>query len=157
MPSKSGKCFGVVLSGVIMALFIAGTATWAASLFSPVPANQVNKAERDKAQQIANSLWSNWRSGKFEPLSDAFTSQMRQAMTPEVQRAAYQQAKQMFGDYKSLSFAEAVTSPILPGGTVYRFRASFSGSSERPEIRVVIDKQGKVGGFWIKPWAAELQ
>jgi hypothetical protein len=157
MPTKSGKAFGVVFSGVAIALLVAVNTTWALSVFSPVPANQINQAERDKAQQIADALWSTWRSGKFEPLSDAFTSQMRQSMTPEVQQAAYGQTKEMFGDYKNLSFAQAVASPIMPGATVYRFRATFSGSAERPEIRVVMDKQGKVSGFWIKPWAEELQ
>lgn len=157
MPSKCGRCFGVVFSGVIVVLLMAVTWIWAQSLFHPVPANQVNLSERDKALQIADSLWRTWRSNKFQPLSASFTSEMRQAMTPEVQQSAYVQAKEMFGDYKNLSFAEAVTSPIFPGATVYRFRGSFSKSAEMPEIRVVMDKEGKVSGFWIKPWAEQLQ
>jgi len=147
----------VALAVAVVVLLAPVTTTCAQFPFKAIPANEVNQAERGKAQEIAISLWSGWLAGKYEPLSDAFTSEMRAAMTPEVQRSAHQQTKTMFGDYKDLSFAEAAASPLLPEITIYRFRTAFSGSEDRPETRVVIDKQGQVAGFFLKPWSEEVQ
>jgi hypothetical protein len=141
---------------MILILIMVASA-WAQSSFKPIPASQLNKAERDKAARIADTEFKNWRSGKFEPLTDAFTDQMRAALTAELQRSAYQQTKALFGDYQSLVFAEAVASPDMPGTTVYRFRGTFDKTQDKPEIRVVTDSAGKVSGFWIKPWADQLQ
>jgi hypothetical protein len=41
--------------------------------------------------------------------------------------------------------------------TVYRFKGTYSRTSEQPEIRVVFDSQGKISGLWLKPWRDEIQ
>lgn len=157
MPSTLPSPFRRIVSGLVILLAIIVGTAWAQSSFKPVPANQINEEQREKAAQIAHAEFTKWRSGTFDPLTDAFTAQMRQAMTPAVQRSAYEQTKAIFGDFKSLSFAEAVASPDMPGTIVYRFRGKFDKSSDDPEIRVVMDSEGKVSGLWLKPWSAQLQ
>ncbi len=140
----------VLVAGMVMS-------AQAQPVFKPVPSDQVNKAELEKARRIADTTLSNWRDGKFEPRSDEFTEAMKTASTPDRQKMSYEAIKDMFGDYRSLDYVEAVTSKDVPGLIVYRFRGTFSGSDTKPEIRVVMNREGKVAGFWIKPWSAQLK
>ena len=44
--------------------------------------------------------------------------------------------------------------PSHPELVVYRFKGVFSKDSSRKiEVRVNMDKDGKVAGFWVKPWS----
>lgn len=63
----------------------------------------------------------------------------------------------MYGDFLSVDYAETwvpTDSSLLAN---YRFRGRFSKSAARPEIRVVIDGEGKLAGLWLKPWNARIQ
>lgn len=104
------------------------------------------------AERIARDLIVSWSSGRFEPLGNQANAVMKSLLTPKRQKETYQAIKGLFGSYESLTFIEA-WGPVkgLPS-VVYRFKARFSNSGERPEIRVVIDRDGKLSGFWIKPW-----
>jgi len=93
---------------------------------------------------------------QFEPLSDDFTSEMKQAFPPDVQKQSYATIKANFGDFKDMQFAEALTSPAFLRYIVYRFRADFSDTPARPEVRVVLDTDKKVGGFAVKLWNPEV-
>jgi hypothetical protein len=35
---------------------------------------------------------------------------------------------------------------------LYRFKGTFSKGGSPAEVRVVYDTDGKLSGFWIKPW-----
>ena len=140
----------MVLTGSVMDIH-------AESPFQPIPEAKVNKAYKAKAQKAAIDTLTNWRDGKYEPLSDDYTDAMKEASTPARQKAAYQNIKALFGDFKDLKYVEAVASKNLPSLVVYRFKGTFTGTKDQPEIRVVIDSDGKVAGFFIKPWKNELQ
>jgi hypothetical protein len=113
--------------------------------------------EAEKAVEIVNGLYAKWGQDIFDPVSDEFDSKMQQGLTPDLQRRAFYDVKRMFGDYSGMTFYEALTQRFF-GGTVYRFKGSFSqGAGNQPEIRVVFDKQGKISGLWIKPWAEEMR
>ena len=131
MPARISplSVFAVVFAVVL----VAGIAMSAHALapFKPIPADQVNKGDLEKAHRIAETTLSNWRDGKFEPRSDEFTQAMKEASTPAKQKAAYQSIKDLFGDFKSLTYVEAVASKDAPGIVVYRFRGTFSGTDER--------------------------
>lgn len=144
---------------VLATIFVAGTLvpSRARAQFKPIPASEVNQDQVAKARRIAETTMTNWRDGKYEPRSDEFTEKMRKASTPEAQKKAAQGIKKLFGNFKRLKYVEAVASRDMPGLVVYRFRGDFSGTDARPEIRVVMDAQGKVAGFWIKHWKHELQ
>ena len=129
----------------------------ARSPFQKISAAKVDAADKAKAEKAATDTLTNWKEGKFEPRSDDYSEAMKEASTPARQKAAHQDIKAAFGDIKSLKYVEAVASKNLPNLVVYRFKGTFTGTSERPEIRVVIDPEGKIAGLWIKPWKDELQ
>jgi hypothetical protein len=154
---RTNKALRVIAPGLMILVLTLATAAWAQPRFRPVPSEHVNVEERDRASQVADSILKKWQSEKFELLPDTFSVPMRQGLTPDAQRSSVQRTKDLFGDYKGISFAEAVVSTDMPNLTVYRFRGTFSKSDEKPEIRVVVENGGKVSGFWIKPWADQLQ
>ncbi len=109
------------------------------------------------AERIAINILESWRDGRFEPLGDEATIAMRSALTPEKQKEAYETIKGMFGDFQSMEYVETWVSTNGPFLAIYRFKGRFSRSRARPEIRVVMDSEGKLAGFWIKPWRARVQ
>lgn len=123
----------------------------------PIPSAQVDQAAMAKANAMARALFKAWAASQFEPLSDDFTSEMKQAFPPDVQKQSYATIKANFGDFKDMQFAEAVSSPAFPRYIVYRFRADFSDTPARPEVRVVLDKDNKVGGFAAMLWNPEIK
>jgi hypothetical protein len=127
-------------------------------LFSRLPESDIEPAYVEKAQIVVGSLYEKWQNGDFEPVGDEFTSEMKKGLSPELQRQSFEQIKSMFGDFRGMTFVEALAARfLLPRGTVYRFKGSYSGTSEQPEIRVVFDSDGKISGLWIKPWKDEIQ
>ena len=60
----------------------------------------------------------------------------------------------MFGDFKSIAYVE--TQRTLPAKfVIYRFKGTFS-KSDQTEVRMVYNLEGKIDGFWIKPWRDSL-
>jgi Protein of unknown function (DUF3887) len=105
-----------------------------------------------------DSLYAKWENGTFEPVGEEFTPQMQEGLSPKLQKQSFDQIRSMFGDYRGMTFVEALTARfLLPKGTVYRFKGTYSRASEQPEIRVVFDSKGKISGFWLKPWTEEMQ
>ena len=149
----------IFLCAVVTVALVMGsiTDTFAQSPFQPVPESKVNLGHKAKARKAAVDTLTNWREGKYEPRSDDYTDAMKEASTPARQKAAYQNIKALFGDFEDLKYVEAVASKNLPSLVVYRFKGTFTGTRDQPEIRVVIDSEGRVAGFFIKPWRDELQ
>lgn len=127
-------------------------------LFKKIPDSEINKAQVDEAKRTVTALYEKWQAGTFEPVSDRFTAEMQKGLTPELQEQSFKQIKAMFGDFKGLTFVEVLTARFLfPQGIIYRFKGSYSGTSQQPEIRVVFNSDGKVSGLWLKPWKDEIQ
>jgi len=134
---------------------IAAASSW---LFSKIPQSEVSAGYVEKSSQVMDSLYAKWQNGTFEPLGDEFTPEMQKALTPELQKQSFEQIRSIFGDYRGMTFVEALTARcLLPRGTVYRFKGTYSRTAEQPEIRVVFDSQGKISGLWLKPWGDEMQ
>lgn len=157
MPARSSLSLFVSMVTVVVWMTGIVMTAHADAPFKPIPPDQVNKDELEKARRIAETTLSNWRDGKFEPRGDEFTAAMKKASTPARQKAASQGIKDLFGDYQSLKYVEAVASKDMPEFVLYRFRGTFSGTDERPEIRIVINQDGKVAGVWIKHWRHEVK
>jgi hypothetical protein len=155
MMTKTARIALTVTLGVIMACVGTIVVAQTSPAFEPVPESKIDKAQKDKAAQIATTTLNNWFKGQFAPLSDDFTSQMKENLTPEAQKLAIADIKAKLGDLQSAELAEAVVSPSMPGIVVYRFKGRFS--KETGEVRVVLDKQGKVVGLWVKPWQDKMQ
>jgi hypothetical protein len=135
-----------------------GTVEASSLLFKKIPAPAINSEQVEEARRIVDALYARWQEGVFEPVSGEFTAEMQKGLTPQLQEQSFKQIKGMFGDFRGLDFVEVLTARFFfPRGIVYRFKGSYSRSSEQPEIRVVFDSAGKVSGLWLKPWHDELQ
>lgn len=134
---------------------IAGAFSW---LFSKIPQSEEDSAYVEKSTQLMGSLYDKWRNGTFELVGDEFTPEMQKGLSPELQKQSFEQIRSAFGEYQGMTFVEALTPRFLiPRGTVYRFKGSYSRTPAQPEIRVVFDPAGKVSGLWLKPWKDEIQ
>lgn len=146
---------------VAVYVFVCCNATLAAAqagdTFKAVPAGQIDQTQKNKAAQVASTTLSNQFKGRFEPLSDDFTQAMKEALPPEGQKAVIDTLRAKLGDFQSMEFAEATASPAMPQIVVYRFKGKFSKDKESPEVRVAMDKQGKVAGLWIRPWRDKFE
>ena len=149
----------VLFAVAACALFVCGgivVPSYADSVYKALPASKVDTAKKEVAQKAATALLTAWNKGKFEPLPDTFTAQMIKDLTPEAQKAGFEKVKAVFGDFQSLTFVEAGTSPKAPGDVIYRFKGTFSKAKEQPEIRVIINDKGKISGCFILKWNAGL-
>lgn len=117
--------------------------------------NQGDPVERALAEKVAIRFLKGWQEGRYEPLGDEFDQEMRNKFSPEAQKQGHTAATAMFGDFQALEFIEMA--PVGPY-KAYRFKGTFTKVpvEERPEVRVVVDDQGKVGGFWCRPWTQDL-
>ncbi len=127
------------------------------SPFRRLSESEVDAQMKLVAERVATRILESERDGRFEPLGDEATATVRSGLTPEVQKASYESIKGMYGDFLSMDYAETW---VPTDGTllaIYRFRGRFSKSDARPEIRVVMDGEGKLAGLWLKPWNARIQ
>ncbi len=144
-------CMGGLIS--LIALVVTGCG----SQFRRLPESEVDGEVKSTAERIATDILKSMRDGRFEPLGDEATAAMRSGLTPEKQKEAYETIKGMFGDFQSMEYVETCIPTDGSLLVIYRFKGHFSKSKARPEIRVVMDGEGKLSGFWIKPWKAKVQ
>lgn len=119
---------------------------------------QIVQTELRQAISLAEKLLLGQKSGEIYILSEEEAiPEVAKGLTEGVQASSYENISSMFGDYESMQFAEALTMKTDQVYTLYRFKGTFSETSEKPEIRVVLNKEGKLAGFWIRPWEDDLE
>jgi hypothetical protein len=123
--------------------------------FEPIPAAQVDQARQTKAGEFATTLLQAWGRNEYPALGGDATDDLKKAHGAEAQKEADQQLEKAIGSFKSMSFAEANRSKP-PKLEIYRFKGAFDKTAEPVEVRVVLDPDGKVSGFWVKPWKDKL-
>jgi hypothetical protein len=122
-----------------------------------LPEADVDAAQKAAAQRIATKIYESCKTGQHETLgADDAIPEMRDALSPEKQKATCQSVAGMFGDYVSMDYAETWKSKFT-SLRVYRFKGHFSKGTETPEIRVVMDSSNKLSGFWLKHWTDSPQ
>ena len=165
------RAFGVscnVAGGRAIAVFIAAiaigeVATGAAGRLLPgtatpqtVTSAPVQSEQHHLAAQLATQILQAHEQGRFEALGpEEATEGFRKAFTAEIQRHSYQQLRQLFGTFEGLDFVETHSIESQPHLLIHRFRGRYSTAS--PEVRVVLDQDGKLTGLWIKPWQEQMQ
>ena len=112
------------------------------------------KSKRVFAETIATELLEGMRDNNFKELINNSTDDMKTQFSADVQKNTYQQIKQLYGDYKSMEYYETVENKLY---TVFRYKGTFTKTEKKPEIRVVLDTEGKLAGLWIKEWIDELK
>ena len=115
----------------------------------------VQSEQRHLAAQLTTQILQAHEQGRFEALGPEATEGFRKAFTAEAQRHSYQQIRQLFGTFESLDFVETRSIENQPHLLIYRFRGRYSTAS--PEVRVVLDQDGKLTGLWIKPYQDQMQ
>lgn len=150
--TATALCLGLVVAAVAAVSLAQG-----APPFDRVAPAAVDQAQKAFAQKVAHDTLTAWKAGRYTPLDVRYTDQMKTALPPAKQQQSYEVIKATFGDYQSLAFHEAYRSKSGPSLTVYRFRGSFAQTATTPEVRVVLDGQGKVAGFFILAWFDQLR
>ena len=156
-----------VAGGRAIAVFIAAialgeVATGAAGRLLPgtaapqtVASAPVQSEQHHQAARLATQILQAHEQGRFEALGPEATEGFRKAFTAEIQRHSYQQLRQLFGTFEGLDFVESRSIESQPHLLIHRFRGRYSTAS--PEVRVVLDQDGKLTGLWIKPWQDQMQ
>jgi hypothetical protein len=80
---------------------------------------------------------------------------MIEGLSESVQKESYGTIKNLFGDYEDLNFESLMESTDENKYKVYRFKGNFETSSD-VEVRTILNKEGKLAGFYIKPWNEKL-
>lgn len=78
------------------------------------------------------------------------TAEMQAGFTADVQRKSNAALREPFGKFENLDFSEAWKKSDY---TILRFKAQFANTEKKLEIRVVLDANNKIAGFFIKPWS----
>ena len=157
-----------VAGGRAIAVFIAAialgeVATGAAGRLLPgtvapqtVASAPVQSEQHHLAEQLATQILQAHEQGRFEALGPEATESFRKAFTAEIQRHSHQQIRQLFGTFEGLDFVETRSIESQPHLLIHRFRGRYGAASQAPEVRVVLDRDGKLAGLWIKPWQEQM-
>ena len=116
----------------------------------------VQSEQRHLAAQLATQILQAHEQGRFEALGPEATESVRRAFTAEIQRHSHQNIRQLFGAFEGLGFVETRSIESQPPLLVHRFRGRYGSASQAPEVRVVLDRDGKLAGLWIKPWQEQM-
>ena len=117
--------------------------------------NAVQSEQRHLAAQLATQILQAHEQGRFEVLGpEEATEKFRRAFTAEIQRHSHQNLRQPLGAFEGLDFVETRAIESQPHLLVHRFRGRYGTAS--PEVRVVLDRDGKLAGLWIKPWQKQM-
>ena len=119
---------------------------------------KLSESEVDsKKARIANDFATNFlkklNSGAHYEFTDEATETFKQKFDQQSQTAVSQQLNNNFGEYKSLEYSETWIKISNPEMNIFRFKGDFAKGNRKLEIRVVLNKDDKISGFWIKPWS----
>jgi hypothetical protein len=145
MKTTHCKCFFLIVT-VMLSMFSCSQD------LKKVPENAADHSRIQIAQKFAEAYMEKSKEGTFYTFGDEVTETLKNLLTKENQQSLYQQLISQFGDYLSLAYAETWKQKSSPDMLIVRFKASFSNSVKVLEVRVVLDAQNKIAGFWIKPW-----
>lgn len=118
--------------------------------------SSTNNERVEFAKNLSHKILTAQKSGQFYKLSEEEASlRMINGLSERLQKASYKQIKNLFGDYKSLKFESLVEIIEAEKYEIYRFKGEFEANSN-VEIRAVLNTEGKLSGFFVKPWKDTL-
>jgi hypothetical protein len=120
----------------------------------PVPPSAVDLAQRARAAEFAESVLSAWGRGEYPDVGAWLTPEMQRGFTPAKQKEYADWSLSHLGKFMALAFVEVQRSRPAEH-VVYRFKGRFTAKTW--EVRVVFDLDGRISGFWTKPWRDELE
>lgn len=118
---------------------------------------ELNSAPLKTAESLADVMLTAQRKGSPHLLKESeATTAVRQEFTTERQLQTYSAIRELFGDYQSLIFVEAYRTLTEPAYYIFRFRGNFERGNAQPEVRVVMNLNTQLAGFFIHPWQDSL-
>ncbi len=122
--------------------------------YERVPDEAIDQAELAKAEALAKKILEACVSGEFVNLTTAeATLTMVDGLTPDRQQEACDFLQEKYGTIEGLSIGEVLQTVETADFRIYRFKGSFKETKELAEVRVTLDKNGKMSGLWTMPWA----
>lgn len=141
---------------VVLCLIILNSMVSCSQDFKKLSDDEVSKEKISLAKTFSDNFYAELKKGGAYQFKDDATSELKGALTPDYQKNFYKQLKDQLGDYESIEYAEAWIQKSNPEFLILRFKAKFSKSDKKSEVRVVLDKTDKVAGFFVKPWSDML-
>ncbi len=119
--------------------------------------SEINEQRLSFVAELSDRILTAQQGGGYYQLSEQEADvAMRNGLTESVQKQAYSQLNRSFGEYKGLIFDELLIPIEGTAYEIYRFRAQFGSSATGVEIRAVLNPEGKLSGFYYKPWRERL-
>lgn len=116
---------------------------------------KINHQQLQFVKKFVADYFAEQAAGGYYAFSDnTATDAMSNALSASKQKTVYDQLTSAFGAFKSFSYVQTWVDNNSHL-TIYRFKGTF-GTNNFLEIRVVMNYQGKIAGFFIKPWSETL-
>ena len=142
---------------LIFTIFLGISACISQNDFARVAESELDTQKIAYASQLADRMLNAQKEGRYYALREnEATRQMIDGLNEKAQKKSYMSLKAIFGDYKDLEFDHMMKSKSGSYLGVYRFKGSFEHQKADVEIRVVLDDQDKLAGFFVRPWREGL-
>lgn len=120
--------------------------------FEPIPEAEVNASHRTSAETLGKQILTEWGKDEYKPLGNEANDEFKKAHNSvDGQRTSDKSIEKAFGSFQSMALSQSLRTKDKKA-EVYRFKAVFDKTTDPVEVRVVLDDQGKLSGFWIKGW-----
>jgi hypothetical protein len=149
--ARKGFCLLTIFIVLVLFFLFSGCS----SQFDVLPESEVDPEMKARAEKIGTTIFNNCKEGTYEPLGEEASDIMRSSFTPEKQKSSYEQIKKALGDFNSMKYVETCVPKEGGGYHIFRFKGDFE-KNKNIEIRVVFNEEGKLDGFWTKPWKDKL-
>ncbi len=124
--------------------------------YEQLPENKTDKTKIELASKITKSYFENLKNENHYDFKNEAIKEFKDKMTPDIQKQTYEQIKQKFGDFKSITYSGTWIKKDNDEFQIIRFKGDFERSEESLEIRVVINGSNKISGLWITLWNDNL-
>ncbi|XOV93296.1 MAG: hypothetical protein ACFHWX_01030 [Bacteroidota bacterium] len=120
--------------------------------FERVPDSEVDSARLIFATEISKKILTAQKEGGFYKLNtDEAIPKMVEVLNETTQKQSYETIKSAFGEYQGLIFEYMMKPKDGSLFEVYRFEGKFNPKA-KVEVRTVLDAEGKLAGFFVRPW-----
>lgn len=137
---------------LIILLITTSASCQSSSEFKKVDESKLKKEEIESVKELSEKILVAQKNGGYYNLTeDEAIKEMVEGLNEKVQKQSYKQIKNLFGDYQDLKFESLMESEKGQKLKIYRFKGFFESESNI-EIRTVLNDEGKLAGFFIKPW-----
>lgn len=145
---------GILLFLIMVPVFIHAQDTIS---YERVPEARINQQRLAFVTSLSDRILTAQQGGGFYQLTDQEADvAMRSGLSEAVQKQAYSQLSRSFGEYQGLVFDEMLIPAQGTPYEIYRFRGMFGANKTGVEIRSVLNPEGKLAGFYYKPWQNRL-